>query len=169
MGGKWSFDAANRKKLPKNITLPPAYPVANPESVATATKWVENTFPSNPGTSKPFAYPVTHAQANIWLDDFISHRLPTFGPYEDAIDSRSTELFHSVLSPLLNIGLITPHQIIEKINTISPDTIPIESLEGYIRQLIGWREYMRATYVHYGATMRTTNNLPKVGGLVMSA
>jgi deoxyribodipyrimidine photolyase-related protein len=156
-GGKWSFDESNRKKLPKNIELPKAYPSVSSKYVSEATTWVETNFKENPGSSESFQYPITHDGATAQLKDFVKNRLEKFGPYEDAIDSRQSELFHSVLSPLLNTGLLTPQQVLDAVKDL--DTVPIESLEGFIRQIIGWREYMRATYVRFGSEMRTSNHL----------
>lgn len=160
VGGKWSFDTDNRKKLPKNITLPPAYPNYQSEYMESAIVWVNQDFPNNPGDSGNFKYPITHEQAEAQLDRFIQERLINFGPYEDSIASDVSEVFHSVLSPLINIGLLTPRQVIDSVIEYSESNkVALESLEGFIRQIIGWREYMRATYVRYGGKMRTTNYL----------
>ncbi|MBC7581889.1 cryptochrome/photolyase family protein [Aeromicrobium sp.] len=160
IGGAWSFDASNRKKLPKSIVLPPCYPTNTSDHVAEAMQWVDESFGGNPGTSQTFVYPVTHDQAMEQLERFLNERLADFGPYEDAIAESESELFHSILSPLINCGLLTPGQVVEATISYSKShEAPIESLEGFIRQVIGWREYMRATYVHFGKEMRTANYL----------
>lgn len=168
VGGKWSYDDANRKKLPSNVTLPRSYLVDETDrvSVDEATQWVGQHFPDNLGSSESFKYPVSHRHAEKWLRQFVVERLNTFGPYEDAISKTETELFHSKLSPLLNIGLLTPQGVLDVvIEHAESHQIAIESLEGFIRQLIGWREYMRATYLRYGREMRTSNHLKLSGRL----
>ncbi|MEJ2004055.1 MAG: FAD-binding domain-containing protein, partial [Cyclobacteriaceae bacterium] len=105
-----------------------------------------------------FIYPVTHYQAEEWLSDFIEKRIIKFGDYEDAISDRSAFLFHSVLTPALNIGLLTPQQVIEEIMKNHEKTpIPLNSLEGFIRQVIGWREFMRGIYRYKGTYQRKHN------------
>lgn len=159
VGGKWSYDDANRKKLPKNTMLPPAYPYQSSQHVLDAQQWVAKTFGSNPGNADSFEWPTTHAQASQWLERFLYERLSLFGPYEDAISQQAGQLFHSALSPLLNIGLLTPRQVIDGVlEYVSEHEVPLQSLEGFIRQIIGWREYMRATYVQFGVKMRTSNH-----------
>ncbi len=159
-GGKWSFDAANRKKLPKNLVVAQPYPELKLSDVDEAKTWVESNFPKNPGMINTFSYPITHGSAEKQLHTFLRERLKLFGPYEDAISSQEPQIFHSILSPLLNIGLLTPQQVLDAVlHYADKNNIPIESLEGFIRQLIGWREYMRATYLHYGTNMRNGNFL----------
>lgn len=151
VGGKWSFDQENRKALPKGIVLP-KMPVATPNAHLEKVKQIVDThFPNHPGTSDTFFLPVTRHDACIWLDDFLDQRFKNFGPYEDAIAKKEVFLFHSVLSPLINLGLITPREIIEK--AINKD-VPIASKEGFVRQIIGWREFIRGCY----ATVPYTSN-----------
>jgi deoxyribodipyrimidine photolyase-related protein len=154
-GGQWSFDEDNRKKLPKNHT-PPEEPVSkrNPH-VTEAIAWVEKHFPGNPGTTANFRYPVTRADAREWLGNFIEERFADFGVYEDAISTRYAFINHSVLTPMLNIGLLTPQEIIDA--ALAKKGIPLNSLEGFVRQIIGWREFMHGIYKHRGAAIRTTN------------
>jgi deoxyribodipyrimidine photolyase-related protein len=159
-GGKWSFDEANRKKIPKTAPLPPAYSVYPSHYLEDAQKWVAQHFPQNPGDASTFRYPITHTDARKRLKQFLSERFAQFGPYEDALSQRSGDLFHSVLSPLLNIGLLTPDEVVrETLRFAENNSTPIESVEGFIRQIIGWREYMRATYIRYGRKMRSKNHL----------
>lgn len=139
LGGKWSFDEDNRKSLPKNILPPPlAYPQSD-KITSEVIELVNQTFPDHPGDAKQFAYPVNHQQARDWLRLFLEERLELFGDYEDAIPQRERTLFHSVLTPMLNIGLLTPAQIVEE--TLKVDA-PLNSKEGFIRQIIGWREFI---------------------------
>jgi deoxyribodipyrimidine photolyase-related protein len=157
-GGKWSYDEDNRKKLPKNIVLP-KNPAANCNAfVLEAQKYVKEHFPKNYGFSESFFYPVTSAEAKAWLDTFLKEKLKSFGPYEDAIAKEESFLFHSVLSPLLNIGILSPQYVLSQTLAYAEENeVPLASLEGFIRQLIGWREYIRAVYVYLGSEERTKN------------
>jgi deoxyribodipyrimidine photolyase-related protein len=158
IGGKWSFDPENRKKMPKGLDIP-AWP--SPESnpfIEEAKRYVEKHFPRNPGNVENFFYPVTHEESERWLKGFLREKLHFFGDYQDAIVKEEPFLFHSVLTPMLNIGLLTPDQIIKETLTYSEEhPIPLNALEGFIRQIIGWREFMRAVYVLRGEEERTTN------------
>ena len=144
-GGRWSFDADNRKRLPRNIT-PPAidWPVAT-DHVTDVIEIVAQEFPDHPGRAQDFRWPTTRRQAIDWLDSFISERLAQFGPFEDALTQRSDSVFHSLLSPYLNLGLLTPADVMQKIIE-REDEVPLQSLEGFVRQVIGWREFVRGVY-----------------------
>jgi deoxyribodipyrimidine photolyase-related protein len=155
-GGQWSFDEENRKKLPKNFNCP-ASPVAHHNSyVKNACDHIQRHFPDNPGSLENFRYPVTRADAHSWLATFISDRFENFGDYEDAISTHHPFLHHSVVTPMLNIGLLTPQEVIAAVLSTGKG-IPINSLEGFIRQVIGWREFMHGIYKHRGSEIRTTN------------
>ena len=157
-GGKWSFDKDNRQKLGKNIKFPK---ITGPKSnifTREAKDYVDQNFPDNPGTTENFIYPVTHPDTDKWFNDFLEHRFDSFGPYEDAISSKEVFLFHSLLSPLLNSGLITAHEVLDGIlYYCQQNTIRLNSLEGFVRQLIGWREFMRAVYIGQGHKQKTSN------------
>ncbi|MEM9081241.1 MAG: FAD-binding domain-containing protein, partial [Verrucomicrobiota bacterium] len=108
--------------------------------------------------SLTFTYPTTHPEAQSWLKTFLSERFELFGPYEDAISSQHSVMHHSLLTPMLNIGLLTPQQIIsETLKFASKNNTPLNSLEGFIRQIIGWREFMAAMYDRHHVEMRTKN------------
>jgi len=155
-GGKWSFDSENRKKLPGNH-IPPAIHFPHPNKfVKEAIEYIEKNFGSNPGATAHFLYPVTHKEAQTWLNTFIDQRLNLFGTYEDAISSKFPFIYHSVLSPLLNSGLLTPEDVLYKAMK-HQNEIPINALEGFIRQIIGWREYIRAVYQFKGRQLRSEN------------
>jgi deoxyribodipyrimidine photolyase-related protein len=161
IGGKWSFDEDNRKKLPKKLynQLPEMPWPTSDEFVEEAIHYVEAHFPENPGEATRFRYPINHKQAEDWLEDFLQNRFANFGPYEDAIAESKPFLYHSLLTPMLNIGLLSPMQIIERaLEFAENNEVPLPSLEGFVRQIIGWREYIRATYVREGVTMRTGNH-----------
>ena len=156
VGGRWSFDADNRKKLPRKVT-PPTIPWAkHTKHVTDVITIVESTFSDHPGTAADFCWPTTRRQALAWLDDFIAKRLEQFGPFEDALTTRSDTVFHSVLSPCLNLGLLTPTEIINKVMSRA-DTVPLQSLEGFVRQVIGWREFVRGVYREHGDEQATSN------------
>lgn len=156
LGGKWTFDTDNRKKLPKHVVVPDLNRPSERPSVKEAKKYVSLHFPNALGSSSSFGYPVTYEAAEIWLNEFVESRLSVFGDYEDAISKQETFLFHGVLTPMLNIGLLTPLKILEKVIAKTDET-PLNSLEGFVRQVIGWREFVRLVYVHAGVRQRTTN------------
>lgn len=159
LGGKWSFDGENRKAVPKGLSLP-SLPASNENKyVKEAREYVSNHFMGHPGSTTHFIYPVTHQEASAWLDDFIEYKLHLFGDYEDAILQNEHVLFHSVLTAPLNIGLLNPAEIIDRVmEAHERKAIPLNSLEGFIRQIIGWREFMRAVYVQEGVFERTNNH-----------
>lgn len=159
VGGKWSFDEENRKKYPNQKTPPSiSFPAVNPFMLEART-YVEKYFYLHLGKLNPFfTYPCTHEEARQWLQNFIAERLLEFGWYEDAIVKEEVILHHSLLSPLLNIGLLQPQEVVSAIiEAINQDQIPLNSGEGIIRQLIGWREYVRGVYIHAGTKMRNGN------------
>ncbi|MEM9398636.1 MAG: cryptochrome/photolyase family protein [Verrucomicrobiota bacterium] len=157
-GGKWSFDAENRKKLPRNHPVPNTLQFKMTPLVTQAISYVNKKFPSNYGDLENTFYPTTHEQADKWLNDFLEQRFLLFGDFEDAISIKHRILFHSVLSPVLNIGLITPQEVIDKtLSYAEIHSISLNSLEGFIRQIIGWREFMMATYQQIGVQQRTSN------------
>jgi deoxyribodipyrimidine photolyase-related protein len=155
-GERWSFDADNRKRLPKDV-MPPAidWPTPN-EHVDDVVEIVAHEFADHPGNASDFRWPTTRQQALNWLDNFIETRLAQFGPYEDAMTSRSDAVFHSLLSPYLNLGLLTPAEVIEKISDHAA-AMPLQSVEGFIRQVIGWREFVRGVYRQHSETQDTAN------------
>ena len=158
-GGQWSFDEANRKSMPKAGLEVPADPSTKPTAeVAEALRYVQQNFSDYHGNADSFAYPVSHAAAERWFEQFLEQRLPLFGDYEDAISRRERVLFHGVLTPMLNMGLLTPRQIVDRtLEYAKAHTVPLNCLEGFIRQIIGWREFMRGTYQHLGVPCRTGN------------
>jgi deoxyribodipyrimidine photolyase-related protein len=156
VGGKWSFDTDNRKKLPKEIKLPAIEnPAPSPYSKE-ASEYIRHRFPHAIGDDLALMYPFHETDAHRWLLRFLDERLAQFGDFEDAIDREASVLFHSVLTPMLNIGLIAPETIIEEAMKRRAD-VPLNSLEGFLRQVIGWREYMRLVYRKLGRLQRTCN------------
>jgi deoxyribodipyrimidine photolyase-related protein len=158
IGGKWTFDADNRLKFPKSETVPTIrFPKEN-KYVKEAKQYIAAHFKNNYGLPASFQYPVTYADAEKWLTDFLEQRFSKFGIYEDAMVKNENILYHSVLTPMLNIGLLNPRQIIDKTIQAAIDyDIPLNSLEGFIRQIIGWREFIRIVYEREGSKQRTKN------------
>ena len=158
VGGKWSFDEDNRKKLPKGTKIP-ALPKINESSHTKNLKLIiEKNFSSHPGSTKNFWFATELKDVMKLLDFFIKEKSNLFGDYEDAVDQSNNVLFHSALSPYLNLGIITPEIILDRILTShKKKKIRINSLEGYIRQVIGWREFMRGIYQNFDNKLETGN------------
>ena len=159
VGGQWTYDAENRKKYPKN-KIPPAIHFPNSSSVwQEAVEYTHQFFPNNPGeiSNQPL-YPISFEDSQLWLDQFLAYRFFDFGAYEDAIVLNSPYLHHSLLSPLMNVGLILPRQVLDQCTEFAKkEGIPINSLEGFVRQIIGWREFIRGMYLCKGSYARTKN------------
>ncbi len=157
LGGRWSFDADNRKALPKGLATPD-FPVYQSGWAREAQTFISENYPTHPGDPNLSAYPVTHQEAKAALDFFIENNLERFGPYQDAFSTDSTFVFHSNLSAALNIGLLLPGEVVERVlDAFQAGKVAIESTEGFIRQVIGWREFIRAVYEKVGVVQRTKN------------
>ncbi len=156
VSGRWSFDEENRKKLPQSVTPPDIGWADASEPVQELIDLVQKHFSDHPGDATQFCWPTTRAEAQHWLKDFVQHRLEQFGPFEDAMSSRSATVFHSVLSPYLNLGLITPDEVVEAAMD-RREAVPLQSLEGFVRQLIGWREFVRGVYQEYSERQDDSN------------
>lgn len=156
-GGRFSFDQDNRRRLPKDLPLPTDLTPYENEDIHAAKEWLA-TLPGE-HYGEPYVWlPYTHETARLRLHEFITQQLTDFGPYEDAISSTRTRLFHSALSPLMNIGLLTPQEVIDAaLSRHATHPVPLASLEGFIRQILGWREFIRAAYEVDGRVMRTRN------------
>lgn len=157
-GGRWSFDTENRLALPSKI-LPPDAPRIRPSEI---TKQVialtEKKFSKHPGDAKNFWLPVDRKGAFEWLENFLEERFAFFGPYEDAIPEHSDFVFHSVLTPFLNTGLITPQEVVDStLAYAKKNKISIASTEGFIRQVIGWREFIRGIYQNFSEKQESAN------------
>ncbi|WP_114939299.1 cryptochrome/photolyase family protein [Mucilaginibacter endophyticus] len=164
IGGKWTYDSENRLKFPKNAVVPLLNVPKKNVYLQEAQSYVDKHFANNYGnTASPFGnlggfYPTTYDEAEHWLEDFLKQRLHDFGIYEDAMVANESFLYHSVLTPMLNIGLINPQQIIDKALDVATNSeIPLNSLEGFIRQIMGWREFIHIVYEREGVTQRTKN------------
>jgi len=152
-GGAWNFDSANRKtyaSLAKSQITMHAAPHAMPDQITRdVIGLVEREFPHHPGNANRFWLAVTREEALIWLHTFVNQRLSHFGPWQDVMAQVEPTLFHSVLSPLLNIGLLKPKECLDAaITAYHSGLAPLASVEGFVRQIIGWREFINGVYWH---------------------
>ncbi len=146
-GGEWNYDRANRKSLPARVA-PPARLRFSPDlTTREVMALVEDRFPDHFGGLKDFRWPVTRADALLALDDFITQGLPAFGDYQDAMRVGSPFLFHSLLAPALNLGLLSPLEVCQAAEAAwRSGAAPLNAVEGFVRQILGWREYVRGVY-----------------------
>ena len=159
LGGKWTYDADNRSKFPKKEAAP-KLPSALPNKyISEAESYIQKNYPNNYGSvNERHLFAVNFDDTEKWLEEFLQDRFEKFGIYEDAIVGKELVLHHSVLSPMLNIGLISTQQIIDQaISFSNKNNVPLNSLEGFVRQIIGWREFIRIVYEREGSKQRTTN------------
>lgn len=159
LGSQWTFDADNRKKFPKQERVPTLQPAKDEPFVSEAMEYVQKHYPDNPGETDHFFYPIHFASAQKWLKEFLNDRFEKFGIYEDAMVRNENFLHHSVLSPLINIGLLTPDDVLtQTLDHAQRKDIPLNSVEGFVRQILGWREFIRIVYEREGSKQRTTNH-----------
>ncbi|MFN4255709.1 MAG: cryptochrome/photolyase family protein [Saprospiraceae bacterium] len=147
--GRWNYDAENRKKLPRNVPIPPAS--AYHREVGALVAMLEKMGVETIGTldATAFDWPVTRRESLELLRDFVRFRLAQFGDYQDALSPRHWLLFHSRLSFALNIKLLHPREVVEACIghwRANPDSVGFSALEGFVRQIVGWREYVRGIY-----------------------
>ena len=155
-GGKWNYDVKNRKRLPKSHPKIPQLLEHRPDRITNQVIIdVKKKFSKHFGDLEPFWFATTNQDAMKNLEEFIENRLELFGPYEDAMVQNEKFLYHSVLSMYLNIGLLEPKQVINKV--LQKKNISIESIEGFVRQILGWREYIRGIYWHEMPKYSKTN------------
>ena len=147
VGGAWNFDSENRKRLPPGL-VPPTPRRFPPDAITRdVLALIARQFPSGFGSLDGFAWPVTREGAAAALADFIAHRLPGFGDYQDALATDSPFLFHSLLSTSLNLGLLSPAECCRAAEEAwRLGRAPLNAVEGFIRQILGWREYVRGIY-----------------------
>ena len=159
-GGKWTYDDLNRKKFPKNKTTPVIeYTYLESSNYNSSKKYVSKYFSKNYGElGESQLYPTDFKTSKEWFNNFLKTRFNEFGIYEDAILKNESIINHSVLSPLINSGLLDPKYILhESIEFYKKNNIPLNSSEGFIRQIIGWREFIRGVYICKGSEERTKN------------
>ena len=159
IGGKWSFDKENRNPYDKNYNEDKIITYSN-KYIEEAKVYIKKNFNNNFGIVEYIYYPITHEEAKLHLNNFIKKKLETFGKYQDGISKDVIFGSHSILSPLLNIGLITPNIIItEVLKYYKSNNKSLISVEAFIRQLIGWRSYVRFIYEYHGEEMKQMNRL----------
>ena len=151
LGGQWNYDEDNRQKLPKTQAVPQVYCPIPTKNYLQARDTVREFYPNNPGQIQELWLPTNHQQAQELLQDFLHNRLANFGNYEDSLSDRDPFLFHSILSPVINNGLLTPDFVLHKLlehcdNNPQLLTDHLNSVEGFVRQLIGWREWIKGLY-----------------------
>jgi deoxyribodipyrimidine photolyase-related protein len=150
VGGRWNFDRDNRRPLPRSLQPPPA-PVFVPDAITREVIAEVRRDDRGIGDVDGFGYAVTHRDAARALADFVEHRLDHFGTYQDAMTTRHRTLYHAVISPYLNLGLLEPLTVVAAATAAyESGRAPLNSVEGFVRQVVGWREYM---YWHYWRLM----------------
>ena len=160
VGGKWTYDDMNRHKFPKNKKTPTLdYSKLQSENYRDSVNYVQKNFTENFGIINDIQlYPTDFKTSRIWFNDFLITRFDEFGIYEDAVLIEESIINHSVLSPLINSGLLNPKYVVKNsLEFYKKNKIPINSTEGFIRQIIGWREFIRGVYVSKGSEERTKN------------
>ncbi|MBM5783432.1 MAG: cryptochrome/photolyase family protein [Cyanobacteria bacterium K_DeepCast_35m_m1_288] len=167
LGGQWNFDAENRKPPPKGLQGPkPLWfePDAITQAVIAKLQRIDQQraeagLPPLPGDLEPFRWAVTRDQALAVLEHFIATRLDGFGPYQDAMVSGEPTMWHALLSPYLNLGLLNPLEVIRRLEQAGLEQqVPLAGLEGVIRQILGWREYTHGLYHWFGADYPALNH-----------
>ena len=158
VGGQWSYDVENRKRPPKVLTCKEHLefqPSPHFESVKTL---VERLFPEHPGVTENFWLATSRSDALKVLKHFIDHHLEDFGTYQDSITNREPFLYHSLISPYINCGMLVPDEVIYQVLEAYEDRkLPLHSVEGFIRQVMGWREFVRGIYQNFSDVEETTN------------
>jgi deoxyribodipyrimidine photolyase-related protein len=159
-GGQWNFDQDNRKALPKTLKPPPRLRFEPDLTTRNVLALVGERFSHHFGDLEPFGWPVTRDDALKALDHFITYALPHFGDYQDAMKQGEPFLFHSLISPCLNAGLLQALEICEKVEVAyQQGRAPLNAAEGFVRQILGWREYVRGFYWHFMPDYPKTNAL----------
>ena len=168
LGGVWNLDRENRRVPPRGARFPPP-PVFEPDDLMRGVlDDVERLFPDHPGRLRPFAWPTGRAEALAALADFVEHRLPAFGPYEDAMVGGERVLHHSQLSVPLNLGLLHPREVVEAVVAAfhaGDGRVPLASAEGFVRQVLGWREFVYHVDRTRGPALEAANALDHHGAV----
>ena len=167
VGGDWNFDKENREAFGRTGPHAPAVLRFAPDAITLGViEDVKRVLPDLPGRVDSFGWAVTRRQALESLEDFVEHRLDDFGPYEDAMWTGEAWLYHSQLSVPLNLKLISPRECVDAaLERHTKRPVPLASLEGFVRQVIGWREFIRGVYFHEGPAYESRNYLDQYGDL----
>ncbi len=146
-GGRWNYDIENRVPPMENMNFPPLLEQPPDPYVTEVTPTVEERFGDFYGATNHFLFPVSRKASEAWFQDFVDKRLRLFGMYQDAMVRDNWYMYHSLISPMMNIGLLRPVDTVKKVEeSYHYSSTPINSAEGFIRQVIGWREYVRGIY-----------------------
>ncbi len=160
VGERWNFDAENRKALPRDHHPPERRRFAPDATTRAVLDLVAAEFGDHFGDLEPFGWAVTRADALVALEHFVADCLPDFGDYQDAMRAGEPFLYHAVLSPYLNIGLLTAREVCDAaIAAWAAGRAPLNAVEGFVRQILGWREYVRGMYFHFMPGYARTNHL----------
>ena len=160
VGGEWNYDDENQEFPPEEWESPPVHRPEHDDLTERTSEWVSEEFDVW-GAEGTLVWPVTRAQAKAKLTHFVENRLPEFGPYQDAMRSDDWAMAHALLGSSINIGLLHPWEVVRTIEDAyhEHEDIPLNSVEGVLRQLIGWREFMRHVYRHSMPTLDEANQL----------
>ena len=159
-GGKWNYDQDNRKPASDDLFLPHPLRFEPDETVEQVLSLVESRFDDNFGRLRPFAFATDPEQAEAALEHFLAHALPGFGDYQDAMLRDRRFLYHALISAYLNIGLLDPLDVCRRVETEWREgRAPLNAAEGFIRQIIGWREFVRGIYFREGPDYAARNEL----------
>ena len=163
VGGKLSYDNLNRNTFHENMDIPKLPNVKQDKFIKEAKVYIQKHFPKNYGSLDNFIYPISLTSSRQWLKIFLQQRLKNYGPFQDAVDNNDKPFaFHSIISPMMNVGMLTDTEVIEMSNEYylkNKNKIPINSFEGFIRQIIGWRNYVYLIYLEDGEKIRKMNYL----------
>ena len=160
VGGQWNFDKDNRKTPPRGLNYPPPPRFAHDAITVQVLALVADRFSGHFGDLEPFWFATTREGALQALDHFIEVALPRFGDYQDAMIAGQEFLYHAVVSPYLNCGLLTPREVVAAAEAAyRTGDAPLNAVEGFVRQILGWREYVRGIYFHAGPDYHARNEL----------
>jgi len=157
--GKFMCPPLKRQRLSKAAKLPSFQVYGSNQYIVEARKYVEQNFPDNPGTVSDFPWPTNRHEARVWLKEFLEGRLGKYALYQEAVDSEASWMYHSAISPTLNVGLLQAKEVIDAALEIGrKQDVPIESMECFVRYILGWREFSRGEYKKRHVTLRATNS-----------
>ncbi len=167
IGGKFSYDQDNRNRPPKTLDIPKPITFDMDEISLSIYESIKTQYAHHPTSDEPFKYPVTQTDAKALLKHFIDNRLKYYGKYQDAMMANEPFMVHSLLSASINLGLLFAEDVVKEVEkAYHEDKAPIEAVEGFIRQVLGWREYIRGIYFKempdgYGNLNKLTNQSDK--------
>ena len=165
-GGKFSYDNMNRETFKKNMDIPKLPKITQDKYIKESIVYVNKHFSNNYGSLDNFIYPISLTSSRKWLKTFLQQRLKNYGPFQDAVADDKPFAFHAIISPMMNVGMLTDKEVIEMSNEYylkNKKDIPINSYEGFIRQVIGWRNYVYLIYLEDGEKIAKMNYLKHKG------